>query len=75
MTPNLLALIALDVAHERTLEAQRERLARSVRRDAPGPLRSGLARVAAAVSIGAASVARRLDERVVDPDARGALTA
>jgi hypothetical protein len=66
MTPNLLAMIALDIARERTLEADRYRLARSVQSDSPGALRRGLARVAASVSSAAASVARRLDEDVLD---------
>jgi hypothetical protein len=66
MTYNHLALIALDIARDRALEADRERLARLATGDAPGFTRRALARVAAALSVGAAGVARRLDESAID---------
>ena len=66
MTYNHLALIALDIARERTLEADRHRLARLAAGDSPGFARRAVARAAAALSIGAAGVARRLDENALD---------
>ena len=75
------ALLALDLANERSREAEEMRLARLVReaRDQdsesydwlPGPdlgsgLRRGLARATAAVSLGAAAVTRRLDGGIAD---------
>jgi hypothetical protein len=66
MTHNYLALIALDLARERTLEADNDRLARLAAGDQPGIVRRALARFAAALSVGAAGVARRLDEDVLD---------
>lgn len=66
MTYNHLALIALDIARERTLEADRNRLAHEATGNTPGLARRALARVAAAFRIGAADVARRIDERAID---------
>jgi hypothetical protein len=66
MTYNYLALIALDVARERTREADLDRLAHLANGDRPGLTRRALARAATALSVGAASVARRLDERSFD---------
>jgi hypothetical protein len=66
VTHNYLALIALDLARERTLEADNDRLARLAAGDQPGIVRRALARFAAALSVGAAGVARRLDEDALD---------
>jgi hypothetical protein len=66
VTYNYLTLIALDVARERTLEADRHRLARLATAGRPGFTRRAIARVAAAFSVGAAGVARRLDEHALD---------
>ena len=74
------ALLALDLASERTREIEEQRLARLAReslRDQaeydwlPEPERSsfvrrGLARATAAISLGAAAATRRLDERRAD---------
>ena len=66
MTYNHLALIALDLARERAYEADQDRLARLATGDQPGVVRRALARLAAALSVGAAGVARRLDEDALD---------
>jgi hypothetical protein len=63
MTYNYLALFALDVARERAREADLDRLAHLATAYNPGLARRTLARAAAALSVGAAGVARRLDER------------
>jgi hypothetical protein len=75
------ALLALDLANERSREAEELRLARLVReaRDQDGEsydwlpapdmrsgLRRGLARATAAVSLGAAAATRRLDGGIAD---------
>ena len=75
------ALLALDLANERSREAEELRLARLIREarvqdgesydwlpapDMPSGLRRGLARATAAVSLGAAAVTRRLDGGVAD---------
>ena len=75
------ALVALDLANDRSREIEELRLARLVResRDLdgesydwlPGPdlrsgLRRGLARATAAVSLGAAAATRRLDGGIAD---------
>jgi hypothetical protein len=71
------ALLALDVANERSRDAEERRLVRLARNrqwdgaeydwlpedDRPSVLRRGLARATAAVSLGAAAATRRLDER------------
>ena len=66
MTHNYLTFVALDVARERSLEADRYRLARLATAGRPGVARRALARVAASLSVGAAGVARRLDEHALD---------
>ena len=78
---NYYALLALDLADERSREIEELRLARLVRegRDQGGEsydwlpdpdrgsgLRRGLARATAAVSLGAAAATRRLDGGVAD---------
>jgi hypothetical protein len=74
------AMLALDLANERSRETKELRLARLVRQseadsaeydwlpldDRPSPLRRGLARATAAVSLTAAAATRRLDERQAD---------
>ena len=60
-----MALLALDLARERALEAERYRLAHAAPHR-PGIARRTAARVAAAFSVGAAGLARRLDEKAVD---------
>jgi hypothetical protein len=71
------ALLALDLANERSREAQERRLLRLAREgqrdmaeydwlpdgDRPSVFRRGLARATAAVSLGAATAALRLDQR------------
>ena len=69
MNANYYSLIALDIARERTLEAERHWLAASFAGAAPSR-RSAIRRMAAtalaAVSQSAASAVRRLDSRVAD---------
>ena len=74
------ALLALDIATERSREARETRLARLAREnlkdqaeydwlpdgDRSSAVRQGLARATAAVSLGAAALTRRLDERRAD---------
>jgi hypothetical protein len=75
------ALLALDLANERSREAEELRMARLVREareqrgesydwlpspDLGSGLRRGLARATAAVSLGAAAATRRLDGGVAD---------
>jgi len=63
------AMLALDLATERSREAQELRLARLAREGRvgqPSVLRRGLARATAAVSLGAAAATRRLDEHKAD---------
>ena len=71
------AMLALDLANERSREAEARRLVKLAREDQwdaaeydwwpvddrPSVLRRGLARATAAVSLGAAAATRRLDER------------
>jgi hypothetical protein len=67
------AMLALDLANDRSREAEELRLVRLARdgaeydwlaiEDRPSALRRGLARATAAVSLSAASATRRLDER------------
>jgi hypothetical protein len=66
MTYNHLAFMAFDLARERSLEADQNRLAHLANLDKPGFVRRVLARLAAALSSGAAGVARRLDEHAID---------
>jgi hypothetical protein len=63
------AMLALDLADDRAREAREQRLARLAhdgQGDQPSVIRRGLARATAAVSLGAASMTRRLDECVAD---------
>ena len=63
------AMLALDLANDRAREAREQRLAqlaRESRTEQPSVVRRGLARATAAVSLGAASMTRRLDECVAD---------
>lgn len=63
------AMLALDLADDRAREAREQRLARLAHEgqgDQPSVIRRGLARATAAVSLGAASMTRRLDECVAD---------
>ena len=63
------AMLALDLANDRVREAREQRLAqlaRESRTEQPSVFRRGLARATAAVSLGAASMTRRLDECVAD---------
>ena len=63
------AMLALDLANDRVREAREQRLAqlaRESRTEEPSVFRRGLARATAAVSLGAASMTRRLDECVAD---------
>lgn len=63
------SLLALDIARERSLEAERHWLAASLARTAPArgsTIRRFAARGLAAVSWIAASAVRRLDSRVAD---------
>jgi hypothetical protein len=64
-----LALVALDLARERSLEAERDRLVHSLPHR-PGLARRGAARIAAALSLAAAGLARRLDDRAFDGELR-----
>jgi hypothetical protein len=68
---NHYAYLALDLANERTLEAEAyHRYAEALgRRSGPGVARRALARAAAGVSHASASVARRLDAAAIEPDA------
>ncbi len=66
---HLYAMLALDIARERTREARHYWLAASLVADRPArttQLRRQLARVLAAVSRGAAWVARQLDSPTAD---------
>lgn len=73
MLLNHYAYLALDLARERTLEAEtRHRYAEALRHaSGPGTARRTLARVAAGVSRASASVARRLDDAAIEAEARG----
>jgi len=69
MHPGYFGLVALEIAADRSREAERRRLvasARAARDGRPhppaGPLRRTLARSAVALSRGAVGLARRLDE-------------
>lgn len=69
MNHHLYAMLALDIARERTHAAQQDWLAASLAADRPAratQLRRQLARVLAAVSRGAAWVARQLDSPTAD---------
>jgi hypothetical protein len=64
------AYLAIDIARERTLEAEvRHRYAEALALTAgPGLARRTLARAAAGVSHASASVARRLDAGAIEPE-------
>ena len=69
MNSYLLSLIALDVARERTREAEHRWLEATMVDSTPARpsrVRRAAARVLAAVSLRTAGVARRLDNRVAD---------
>ncbi len=70
------AYLAIDIARERTLEAEaHHRYADALRYGArPGIARRSLARAAAGVSHASASVARRLDAAAIETDAVGGRT-
>ena len=70
-------LIALDLANDRSRELDQRRLERLARdgqaeydwlpsEGRPSAVRRGLARVTAAISLGAAAATRRLDDRLAD---------
>ncbi len=65
----LYSVIALDMVADRAREARDERLevltALGIE-ERPTPLRRGLARTLAALSLGSAAATRRLDSRVAD---------
>jgi hypothetical protein len=64
-----LSVIALDIARERAVEADRHRqavLAHHARPQKPGVVRISAARAFAAVSRGSAAAVRRLDAGVAD---------
>ena len=66
---HLYSIIALDIAHDRVLEAQeahRAALAREARPSGPNVVRRGLANGFALVSRGSAAATRRLDDCVAD---------
>lgn len=71
MQLNHYAYLALDLAHERTLEAEAyHRYSEALgSQKGPGFARRSLARAAAGVSHASASVARRLDAAAIEPDA------
>lgn len=61
------SMVALDVAHARTIEADRQHMAHILARaEGPSAIRRGLAHGLAALSRGSAEIARRLDESTVD---------
>lgn len=68
MNAYLLSLIALDVARERTRQAEHRWLEASLIEtpERVSTIRRGAARALAAVSIGSASIVRRLDACVAD---------
>lgn len=66
---NYYTLIAMDIARDRTHEADRHRrleLARAARAGRPGPIRRGLAAGLALVSRGSAAAVGHLDARTSD---------
>ena len=73
MHPYLYSFLALDIARERSLEAERNWLAASLAKTGPtrtSRLRRQLAQILAAVSRSSAAIARRLDPRTADDLAR-----
>ena len=72
MMLNHYAYLALDLAHERTLEAEAyHRYSEGLGHRGPGLARRTLARAAAGLSHASASVARRLDATAIEVDALG----
>jgi hypothetical protein len=71
MMLNYYAYLALDLARERTLEAEaRHRYAEALgQRSGPGLARRTLARAAAGVSHASAAIARRLDAAAIESEA------
>ena len=63
MHPSTFALIALDIANERTREADYARLARLVDRGRPSRVRRLVGATATAASVAVARLAVRLDDR------------
>jgi hypothetical protein len=69
VNPGLYTFIALDIARERSREAERNWLAASLANNRPSRttrLRRQLARILAIVSRASGSIARRLDSRPAD---------
>lgn len=69
MNPHLYSLLALDIARERSLEAEQYWLAKALAGSRPARssrLRRLAALLLAAVSRGSAAIVRRLDARVAD---------
>lgn len=68
-----LAYLAIEIARERTLEAEaRHRYVEALARPAgPGLARRSFARAAAGVSRASASIARRLDEASIEAEGLG----
>jgi hypothetical protein len=63
------ALLALDLANERSRQVEAERRSRMLLADLPdrpSVIRRALARGTAAISLGAAAATRRLDECIAD---------
>lgn len=78
MNPHLYSLLALDIARERSKEAERSWLAASFAGTQPSPIarvRRHLAVLLAAVSRGSAWIVRRLDSRTADDLRRTLATA
>ena len=66
------AYLAIEIARERTLEAQaRHRYSEELRMTGPGLARRSFARAAAGISRASASIARRLDEASIETDGLG----
>lgn len=70
MNAYMYSLLALDIARERSREAEARWKASRVGHADSGPIRRAAARWMIAVSRGAASVARRLDHRVAEDQVR-----
>jgi hypothetical protein len=69
MNHYLYAYVAMDIAQQRTREAEQLRLEHALRESAPernSALRRVAARAMASVSLGSASITRKLDGHVAD---------
>ena len=69
MNSYLYAYVAMDIAQQRTREAEQLRLEHALREGAPerpGALRRVAARAMASVSLGSASITRKLDGHTAD---------